>query len=184
MNATAVEDLSGKLKSIQVENLTAGINTSQVEDSSASNTTLTIQQIQKEIGLLSRKIFKTNNQQLLLTRSNWFAKIGDLASAVIYSSDHQYLYAQILLDQKRYQEALDCLEKCKLDHSIIGTRIVLAHLGLGNIDQAIQHLFLLLSNKKDDIELYILRARLYYHQQKIFFAQADLQVNPSHNIDS
>ena len=77
---------------------------------------------------------------------------------------------------------LDC-KKCKTHWQCRA----IANIGLGNIDEALSHLFQLTNTEAivtHDIEIYLLRSRLYIIQDKIFYAAADLkialQINPKH----
>jgi Tfp pilus assembly protein PilF len=73
----------------------------------------------------------------------------------------------------------------------LGVLLALSCIGLQDFDQAIQHLYLLtngddasLNSLAYDIEVYLLRAKLYYQQEKIFYCFADLksamEIDPSH----
>lgn len=96
-------------------------------------------------------------------------------------------WSQILLDQKQYFEGLKYLEQVAelgVSHDVIGLNFVVANIGLDRIDQALQHLYLLITNTTAKIDVYLLRARIYYLQGKIFFCNADLKIaigmDPNH----
>lgn len=98
-----------------------------------------------------------------------------------------FLWGQILLDQYRFKEALKCLEQSKelgMHRESVMLRIVAAHIGLGNLEIAIDLLNSIVEKTPNDIDLYVLRAKLYQTLGSHDFMNLDLQralmLNPSH----
>ncbi|KAJ3331840.1 Tetratricopeptide repeat protein 16 [Kappamyces sp. JEL0680] len=97
-----------------------------------------------------------------------------------------YTWSQVLLDQRRFQEALatlDGLAAYGFRHSTLAVQLAVACIGLQSYDQAIHHLRQLTDDNPARVnpqllssDVYLLRAKLYYQQGKIFEAFADLKI--------
>lgn len=98
-----------------------------------------------------------------------------------------FTWGQCLVDQHRFLDAavqLDVAAKLDYDPIQIALPLAIAHIGLNDLDAAIRQLYRLIENKVNNIDIYILRAKLYHLQNNIFFANLDLQdamkIDPTH----
>ncbi|KAJ3147576.1 Tetratricopeptide repeat protein 16, partial [Irineochytrium annulatum] len=98
-----------------------------------------------------------------------------------------FLWGQILMDERRFPEALAQFETAKglgmnLDSVLI--RMVATHIGMNAIDEAFEILYILTERNPNNCDLFILRAKLYREQENIDFMHMDLQramkINPAH----
>ncbi|KAJ3147467.1 Tetratricopeptide repeat protein 16 [Geranomyces variabilis] len=98
-----------------------------------------------------------------------------------------YTWGQCLLDRKRFQEALKMFEYAaslgmKMESILL--RCVLANIGLGLYETALEILYKLTEGTSDNIELFILRAKIYKHLGNVESTHLDVQrsikINPDH----
>ena len=98
-----------------------------------------------------------------------------------------YTWGQILLDQKRFTQAekyFNLALELGHDTETIILRIAIAKIGQGDFELALEYLYQVINNRCQDIDVYLLRAKILYLQQNIFFAIADIRsamnIEPSH----
>ncbi|KAI8915233.1 hypothetical protein DFJ77DRAFT_461776 [Powellomyces hirtus] len=98
-----------------------------------------------------------------------------------------FTWGQCLLDQKRFQEALKMFEYAgnlgmKMESVLL--RCALAHISLNNYDAALEILYKLTEGLNSNIELFILRAKIYRHLGNVEFTNVDVQrslkIDPNH----
>ncbi|TPX68396.1 hypothetical protein SpCBS45565_g03147 [Spizellomyces sp. 'palustris'] len=89
-----------------------------------------------------------------------------------------YTWGQCLLDQRRFKEAMRMFQLAgSLEFQIpsVLLRCVFVHIGLGEFDEALETLYKLTKLDASNIELYILRAKIYKYLGNVDFANIDLQ---------
>ncbi|KND00109.1 uncharacterized protein SPPG_04451 [Spizellomyces punctatus DAOM BR117] len=89
-----------------------------------------------------------------------------------------YTWGQCLLDQRRFKEAMRMFQlagSLEFQISSVLLRCVFVHIGLGEFDDALETLYKLTKLDASNIELYILRAKIYKHLGNVDFANIDLQ---------
>ncbi|KAJ3325847.1 Tetratricopeptide repeat protein 16 [Boothiomyces sp. JEL0866] len=89
-----------------------------------------------------------------------------------------YVWGQCLLDQNRFKEASETYEtllKLKFKEESVRLRLAIAKLAIGELDESMHQLFEIINNHCTDVDVYILRSKLYYLQKNIFFANLDLR---------
>ncbi|KAJ2997156.1 Tetratricopeptide repeat protein 16 [Globomyces sp. JEL0801] len=98
-----------------------------------------------------------------------------------------FTWGQCLLDQFRFNDALEQFNTAAelgMDPDIVALRIAIAKIGVNDLTSSMTYLFQLINNHCSDIDVYILRAKLYYQQENIFFCNLDLRdaviINPLH----
>ncbi|KAJ3332942.1 Tetratricopeptide repeat protein 16 [Blyttiomyces sp. JEL0837] len=98
-----------------------------------------------------------------------------------------FTWGQILLDQRRFKEALVMFKEAKkLDINLdsVLLRMAAAHIGLQQFDEAFELLYTLTSRNQNNADLFILRAKLYRSLGNPDFVNVDLQraiqIDPSH----
>lgn len=89
-----------------------------------------------------------------------------------------YLYSQVLLDMKRYKEALNMLnyvleQNYNVDNVLM--RQVFAHIGLKNLNEAVEILCFLIKRNPKDADAIALRARIYICLGNVDFVNIDLE---------
>jgi tetratricopeptide (TPR) repeat protein len=98
-----------------------------------------------------------------------------------------FTYGQCLLDQKRYHEAekyFILAKECGFHVDDVYLRLALAKIGQDDIPASLDLLYEVINNHCMDVDVYVLRAKLYYFQRNIFLSIQDLrvakQLDPEH----
>ncbi|KAI9094638.1 hypothetical protein DFS34DRAFT_628553 [Phlyctochytrium arcticum] len=120
------------------------------------------------------------------------ADLSGLKQGSLYVSTRRmapvaYTWGQCLLDQHRYAEAMGVFKfvgRLNFPFDSILLRCALCHIGLGEFDDALEILYELTKIEPFNIELFILRAKIYRHLGNVDFANIDLQkanhIDPTH----
>ncbi|KAL3901775.1 MAG: hypothetical protein SGCHY_000353 [Lobulomycetales sp.] len=90
-----------------------------------------------------------------------------------------YLYGQILLDQKRYQQSLEYLQAAfdyGWNQDNVQLRIVFVYIGMKELDIALQLLCDLITRWPQNVSVLVLRARIYVLMDMIDFVNIDVDV--------
>ncbi|KAJ3042531.1 Tetratricopeptide repeat protein 16 [Rhizophlyctis rosea] len=99
-----------------------------------------------------------------------------------------YTWGQILLDERRFGEALEAFKTamdCEMNRESVLVRMALAHIGLEQYDEALEILYVLTTEiSGSNVDYYILRAKIYQQLDNVEFANIDYttakHLNPSH----
>ncbi|KAJ3099345.1 Tetratricopeptide repeat protein 16 [Phlyctochytrium planicorne] len=98
-----------------------------------------------------------------------------------------FVWAQILLDQRRFKDAMHQLQMAKgfgMNEDAVLSRMTVAYIGMSQFDNALELLYSLTCRNPEDPEYFILRAKIYRHMGNVDFVNIDtqkaIQLAPSH----
>ncbi|KAJ3227787.1 Tetratricopeptide repeat protein 16 [Chytriomyces hyalinus] len=122
--------------------------------------------------------FSESRFQAISSSSAWF----NMRLRRVY-----FTFGQILLDQRRLHESLRYLKLSRdlgMNPSSVYLRMVAVYIGLNDTDQALELLYNLIHNHPTQVDLYILRAKLYSELGHCDLVSMDLrkvvQIRPDH----